>query len=121
MRGEAMNEDHGLSEIERSIRRLLVLLVVSGMFLASSSLLAQGGRASITGVVTDASGSVVPGATIKALNSATGLTTSAQSTDIGSYVIPLLPVGSYAVSAQREGFKTQVRTSVTITADQAAM
>jgi hypothetical protein len=95
------------------------------LFLAAAALrcgplLGQGGRASITGIVTDASGAVVPGASVTATSAGTGQISTAVTTDIGSYVIPLLPVGRYDVTVKKEGFRTETRTGVTITADQAA-
>jgi hypothetical protein len=92
--------------------------------LLASALLAfdlygQGGRASITGAVTDATGSVIPGASVVVRNAGTALTASTTTTDIGSYVIPLLPPGSYEVTVKKEGFRTETLTGITLTADQA--
>src|SRR5260370_31206588 len=77
----------------------------------------QGGRASISGVVTDATGSVVPGATMTMRNVGTGLTASATTTDIGSYLIPLLPSGPYQPLVKKEGFKAEARAGIILTTD----
>jgi type 1 fimbria pilin len=71
--------------------RLFATLMLCSMLISAAY--GQGGRASITGVVTDATGSVVPGATVTMRNVGTGLTAAATTTDIGSYLIPLLPTG----------------------------
>src|SRR5262249_23722527 len=58
-----------------------------------------GGAGSIQGVVTDATGAVIPGASVTATNVATGVKTARQTTEAGFYVIAPLPPGEYTVSA----------------------
>ena len=67
--------------------------------------------AKIRGTVTDSSGAVVPGATITARNTSTGLTYSADSGPDGNYEFLQLPApGVYDVQAEHSGFRTfQVR------------
>jgi hypothetical protein len=65
---------------------------------------AQGG-ASIGGAITDASGSAIPGATVKIRNAETGAVRSVVSDDAGRYEAPLLEVGSYEISAEKTGFQ----------------
>src|SRR5437764_1931008 len=94
----------------RLSRRLGVLPCWLAMLLGftpSASLSAQGGRASISGVITDATGSLVPDATVVATNTATGVSLNATSNEIGAYVLPLVPVGTYAISFKKAGFKTE--------------
>jgi len=68
----------------------------------------------ISGVVTDPSGGVIPGVTVKALNTATGIerigTTNAQ----GFYAFPALPVGTYDVSFHKQGFRDARQTGLVI-------
>jgi hypothetical protein len=80
----------------------------------------QGGRASFSGVVTDSSGAFVPSAVVTATNPDTGFSVSATTNDAGAYVLSLLPVGHYTLTVKRDGFKTEVRQGLTLTADQAA-
>jgi len=94
---------------------LTICVLVPGI-----SLQAQEGRASINGTVTDQSGAFIEGATITARETATGQVRTAISADNGTYVLPLLPVGTYAMSCTRPGFATQTRSSVNITVDQKA-
>jgi outer membrane receptor protein involved in Fe transport len=63
----------------------------------------------ISGVVQDASGAAIKGATIKAENPATGETRSAVSSDTGFYRIVELPPGKYRVTVTAQGFKTTTR------------
>jgi hypothetical protein len=101
-------------------RWLRILSAVSLIVFCAGSLLGQGGRASISGVVLDTSGAAVPGASITATNNGTGLKLSVFTTDSGSYVIPLLQIGSYSISVRKDGFRTETRTGITLTADQEA-
>ena len=72
-----------------------------------SPAVAQTVTGSITGVVTDSSGAVVPGAEITALNTGTGVKTEAKTNDAGAYTIRFLPIGPYTVSVTASGFSTQ--------------
>jgi hypothetical protein len=62
----------------------------------------------LRGTVTDPSGGVLPGATIKVTNAATGQTQTAVTQTNGAYVVPFLPVAVYRVEASGKGFKTEV-------------
>ena len=89
----------------RVLSRLILCVVLS---FVPALLWAQGtgGRASISGTVTDPSGAVLTGVSVTALNTGTGLSLTATTTGSGSYTIPLLPTGTYNVTFQKEGFKT---------------
>jgi len=65
-------------------------------------------RGVITGIVTDQSGSAVPGATVKVRNEGTGVEVALTSNDAGAYTTPLLVLGSYSISVDHQGFKTTV-------------
>src|SRR6476469_6994087 len=82
-----------------------VLLLAFGLF-APAVALAQTGAASLTGIVTDTSGAVVPGATVTATNEATNVAYTAVSNDAGNYTISSLPVGAYVIKAELARFKT---------------
>ncbi|HVW86847.1 MAG TPA: carboxypeptidase-like regulatory domain-containing protein, partial [Bryobacteraceae bacterium] len=58
----------------------------------------------LTGLITDASGAVVPNATVEALNTATGIKTSQSSTSAGEYRFSNLPIGTYDITASGTGF-----------------
>jgi hypothetical protein len=60
---------------------------------------------SISGLVTDPSGAVVPGVTVKAVNTATGIARSVTTNANGFYALLDLPVGTYDVNFHKEGFK----------------
>src|SRR5918998_6227249 len=67
---------------------------------------AQSATATLTGAVIDEAGAVVPGVRITVLNLSTALQRHAATNTEGVYVVPLLPVGRYNLTAQRDGFTT---------------
>src|SRR5206468_9719299 len=69
---------------------------------------AQLPTATISGVVKDATGAVIPGVAVAVTNVATRLTRSAQTGEDGSYRFSALPVGTYDVRAEHPGFQTKV-------------
>ncbi len=79
---------------------------------------AQTGNGTITGVVTDPTGAVVPNAPIDVRNTETGVVFRAVSTDTGNYTVPQLPIGSYEVTATVQGFKKYDRQNLTLAAAQ---
>jgi Carboxypeptidase regulatory-like domain len=69
--------------------------------------------ATIIGTVTDSSGAVVSGATIIVVNTDQALVLRRLTTSSsGEYVVPLLPIGHYDVSAEAPGFKTSLETGI---------
>src|SRR6266852_1814927 len=67
----------------------------------------QAVTANLQGVITDASGAVVAGATISAINTETGIQRSAETNADGLYRFNLLPRGQYQVLAKKAGFASQ--------------
>src|SRR6185436_15407609 len=74
----------------------------------------QEARGTIHGRVTDPQDSVVPGATVRVSNAATGLTSTVQSNEQGQFSAPYLPLGMYTVTAESKGFKKVVRDNVEV-------
>ena len=77
--------------------------------------------ATISGVVTDESGGVIPGVSVEATNLDTGITRMATTGDEGRYQLPNLSVGNYEVQASLPGFQTGVRTGITLTIGREAL
>jgi carboxypeptidase family protein len=97
------------------MRRLLLTLSVVGLI--SSSAFAQG-TGQINGVVTDNSGGVVPGATVTAIESATGIKSDTVSGANGRYAFPSVRPTTYEIRAELTGFKTVRRTGIILQANQ---
>ncbi len=73
-------------------------------------------NAAIHGTVTDPSGAVVPGATVTALNTATGISTVATTNQSGFYLFPSLQIGGpYRVTVASPGFQSFVSTGIVLT------
>src|SRR5512137_807985 len=79
---------------------------------------AQSDRGTITGTITDPAGAVISGAAIKAKNTANGIEYTTVTTNTGNYTLAQLPTGPYELSVSIAGFKTFVRTSLTVLAAQ---
>ncbi|HTF61452.1 MAG TPA: carboxypeptidase-like regulatory domain-containing protein [Edaphobacter sp.] len=96
--------------------KLWFLTIVMMMF--SELLYAQNTSGTITGRVTDTTGATISGARVSIINIGSGdkrdITTDAS----GNFTATLLLPGSYNVTAEKEGFKTQVRTGITLQVDQ---
>jgi hypothetical protein len=102
-----------------SIRSALVRVCV-GVALVSSATTAawaQGTTAQINGTVRDSSGLGVPGAEVKATQTATGATRTVNSGGDGSYVIPNLPIGPYMLEVTKEGFTKYVQSGIVLQVD----
>jgi Carboxypeptidase regulatory-like domain len=88
---------------------LLVLLPI-----AAVSLFGQGVTQGVRGTVSDPSGAFVPGATVRAINIATGVPVSTVTTSAGVYSITSLNAAVYRIEAEKSGFKRLVRDNVAV-------
>src|SRR5438876_9413520 len=88
--------------------------VVGVIVLAGGLVFGQNFSGAISGLVRDNTGAVIPGTTVTAKHTETGLTRTVQTGEEGSYTMPALPVGDYEVTAEKPGFKTQVRQGITL-------
>lgn len=95
--------------------RLLFLLLI-----ATTTMWGQTASTQILGLVTDATGAVVPNATVTAKRTETGDTRTTQSNETGNYIFPLVDSGTYEVSCTAAGFKTEVRRNVPLELNQKA-
>ena len=77
------------------------------------------GTGTISGIVTDATGAVVPGAQITATQTATGVTRSTSTDAQGYYVFTFLPIGGYEITAAGAGFATTDQKGIILNADSA--
>ena len=68
----------------------------------------------ITGVISDSSGAVIPNAPIEAKNLATGVISTAATSATGNYELGDLPSGTYEIDVAVAGFKKYVRTGITV-------
>ena len=92
--------------------RLNVLLAFLSALLVVVPAFSQSTNATVTGTIADASGALIPGVTVTATNTATGVVTTVLTNETGSYTLPSLLPGTYKVSAELPGFQTQNFTGV---------
>ncbi|NOT60757.1 MAG: TonB-dependent receptor, partial [Acidobacteria bacterium] len=92
---------------------VIALAALLGLLL-SPSVQAQTVTGGLRGAVTDGTGAIVPGATVTAVNTATGIATKTTATDEGFYAIPRMLPGRYSVSAEAAGFKKFEQTEVEV-------
>jgi hypothetical protein len=83
----------------RMFKNLCVLLFFAGMLRAQST-------GAIQGTVSDASGAVIPNATVVVTNEQTGEAHTLKTDSAGLYSLPALPPGNYKVQAESPGLQT---------------
>lgn len=88
--------------------------VLVALCLVPALALAQANTGQISGRVTDGSGAVLPGVTVTATQTGTGLVRAAVTNEGGQYTLPALPVGSYRLDVALQGFRTFARESITL-------
>ena len=104
-----------MSGSNRSFGVVWLLVIAFWLSVLSPSLTAQTTTTgSLAGTVTDASGAVVPNATVTVTSADTGQVRTAMSSENGSYNIGLLPPGMYRVRFEAAGFRATEIPSVTI-------
>jgi len=84
---------------------LRISLIPAIIFLLALTAFGQSNTGTITGVVTDQNGAVVPNATVTITNQGTNEKRTAQADAEGRYEVPSLPTGIYSVEASASGFK----------------
>jgi hypothetical protein len=77
---------------------------------------AQTDRGIINGTITDSTGASVPGARVVATHTGTNVSQATETTTTGDFSIPALPVGTYQLRVEKQGFKSAVRSDVIVTA-----
>lgn len=92
------------------MRKLLGLVFLSLLLAA----LSYGQTTSISGVVTDPSGAVIPNAQVTVTNTETGFSRTDVSDPQGRYSIPQLPPGPYTLKATASGFNDAVIASIVL-------
>ena len=97
-------------------RLLLVLLTITLVF--GTQVSAQSTRARIIGTVSDPAGAVIPDATVTVTNVATGVKTPIKTDHDGNYQALELPIGTYKIKVEREGFKTTETAEYTLEINQ---
>jgi hypothetical protein len=101
----------------RIITAVLIALAMALPAAAQSTAI----NGTIEGTITDEQGAVLPGVTVTVTNVDTGDTRAVVTNESGLYRAPLLPLGTYRVEAELQGFKKYERSGVTLRAGQVAV
>ena len=92
------------------LRRAASLFV----FLSASTALAQTGQGTIVGRITDPTGGVVPGVSVRVEHAGTGFTYDSVTNEEGLYHVPYLNPGTYTLTFEAPGFKRLVRSGIAV-------
>jgi hypothetical protein len=89
------------------MRKALALSICALAFVAGAYAQATAGLGSVSGTVRDASGAVIPGATVVVANDGKGIKRTMNSTDAGVFAAPALtPSSGYSITVTKQGFST---------------
>jgi hypothetical protein len=95
----------------------ITLTILTLLFALAPITYAQVDEGSITGIVQDPTGAVVPGAEVTLLNTDQGITLSTTSNNAGEYTFSPVRIGNYTVSVSAPGFSKTTQENVHINAD----
>jgi len=98
---------------------LALRLVFALVVLLLSSVPGHAQTATVGGMIVDASGAVVSGASITAQNTETGISRDAASNDAGLFRFSNLPPGAYTINIEKKGFQTIHIPDLVLTVNQA--
>jgi hypothetical protein len=99
-------------------KRALVVAVFCAVAFSVCPLLYGQANGSFNGTVTDKTGSVISGATVKITSQGTGLSRDAKTDAFGNYLVPLLPVGIYTLRVESRGFQAAEQKDVRLQVDE---
>ena len=99
-------------------KKSLLLCCFCVMVVFFSSQVYSQANGNFSGTVSDKTGSVITGATVKVTSQGTGLTREAKTDDTGHYLIPLLPVAYYTVHVESQGFQAAEEKDVRLQVDE---
>ncbi len=88
------------------------LLLVAVLLACPVLLMGQGDRVSITGLAPDGTGARVPGVEISVKHLTTNIVTIGKSLITGNHLFPRLPIGTYTLTARRQGFRTHQQVGI---------
>ena len=100
----------------KAVFSALLSLMLTAPALAQS----QGANGAIEGTISDTSGGVLPGVTVTITNIGTNAERAVVTSDKGLYRAPLLPLGTYRVVAELQGFKRFEQSGITLSVGQTA-
>src|SRR5581483_6763416 len=108
---------HGYGRVDMTFKGLICVgMIVLAEVLAQGQVI----TGTISGIVKDSSGAVLPGASVQVQNMETGANRTVKSDVRGFFVISNVFPGNYEVTASLAGFQTEVRKGITVNVAQTA-
>lgn len=104
-------------QAQRVHRILPLLLILVALFTFAPHAGGQSSSGRLSGTVTDPTGAVVANAAVTATNTETGFARRGQTSEGGQFVLDALPIGSYTLDIQVDGFQAAHLVGLTISAD----
>jgi hypothetical protein len=98
--------------LSRTVRRLALVSMVSALL--PLTMLAQLTVGHVTGTITDASGSVIPGADVTLTNGGTNISQRTVSTSTGSYTFEQVDPGTYSLHVEAKGFSAAITNGIVV-------
>ena len=99
-------------------KRMLLLAVFCGCVFSASALLYGQATGGFSGTVSDKTGSVIAGATVKATSQSTAIARESKTDASGHYLIPLLPVADFTIRVESQGFQTVEQKDIRLQVDE---
>jgi len=100
--------------LKKMIGRATQAVLITSL-LVCAPLYSQVAGSTLTGIVTDPTGAVIPNAQVSIKNTATGIVTNYPANSAGLYTAPNLIPGPYQITVSAKGFETEVRSGITLT------
>ena len=102
------------------IRLLFLVALLMSSFLFPLPASAQTSRGTVSGVVSDSTGAVIPGAAVTLTGAETGINRTTVTNDEGFYRFDAVDLGSYSVNISATGFGALTQTGIIVSANQTA-
>src|SRR5438270_8898371 len=107
-----------VSKVKSMLRTKTPLVAVLCAVFSLCPLIYGQANGSLLETVTDKTGSVISGATVKITSQGTGITREVKTDDSGHYIAPFLPVSIYTIRVESQGFQTTEQKDVRLQVDE---
>src|SRR6202140_570356 len=111
-------QEKRVPKVESMLRRKALLVAVLCSVFSLCPLMYSQANGSISGTVSDKSGSVISGAAVEITSQGTGVTREVKTDDSGHYLAPLLPVAFYTIQVKSQGFRTNEQKDIRLQVDE---
>ncbi|PYX40895.1 MAG: hypothetical protein DMG83_25630, partial [Acidobacteria bacterium] len=99
-------------------KKALLLVFCGSLLFTISPLLYGQATGSFSGTVSDKTGSVISGATVRIISQGTAQEREAKTDDTGHYLIPLVPIGNYTIRVESQGGQTSEQRDIRLQVDE---